>query len=170
MPVLAKIRSLATLTITRAVTSCMSAGPSRQALNRVGPDAPGTEARRIPNDAVVRITFPNPALQPAISGLGEATTLPPARMAIARVTRRTGDTLWTAISQVSLPDGGSQNYPARGPHARLVPVPLDGSTATVQILNAHPWRVEAGLTMGLVTFVAMLAFIIAYCSQEPCMQ
>lgn len=154
-------RSLLLPTLVFASAACMSVGPSNQALARIsGPDSPGPNTQHVRNDAVVRITFANPAPQPAFNGNGDATTLPTARNVIGRVSHRSGDSLWIAVAQLTTPDASVVNYPARGPEARLVPVRVDGSATTAHVVSARPHFVEMAMTSGLVITVVLFGLLL----------
>lgn len=153
------------------LVGCMSAGPSSRAQARLpGAHTAGATTSAIPGGAVVRVAFGNPDTLIAIDGAGVMTTLPPVHGIIGRVSRRTGDTLWVAVSETF--GDTKERLPARGSRARLTAVPLADLQLipTVQVLNANPRRAEVLMTSGVVGFLLLVGVVIAVCSTEPCMQ
>ena len=86
--------------------------------------------------------------------------MPSVRSVIGRVSQRTGDTLWVAVTQATSTDASIVNYPAFGTGARLVPLRVDGSPTTVQLIAARPHFTEMMMTSGLVAIVVLFGLLI----------
>lgn len=156
----------AALTLVLLVSvGCRSARPSDRALARIpAGDVPASSTAQIPQDALVRIEFERPSPITAFNGVGESVSFPATPRVIGRVAQRRGDTLWTVVSQTVATDGRTENIPARGPRARIIPVALDGPppAPTVHVLNANPGRSETLATSGVISIFVLIVLFYLY--------